>query len=315
MNKELSNNIAVKIFTICLHDIVNSQGNDEYYDFLKCSIREYGEEFPKNLLRKCIKQGVLFHFGRISFEKHFGFETFERCFLYEKNDNYFDIESVVIYLSELSELVNHHKFNENCGYIKLLNRQTNHAWLLYEEDNENNIIIDIHDNWDKSKFIQFVSRRIKMYSDLFYKISDKHSDKFEQVSHLYANYIHNQLFNSRVFCEIISNLICDIGFKNVKDKTTGKFLFKRRRLASFDKKILKKMLLERERNKCAICDEKITLKTMSIDHILPLSQGGCNDLCNLQATCETCNNRKNNSILPTNDSIPDHARLLYKKNH
>jgi len=39
---------------------------------------------------------------------------------------------------------------------------------------------------------------------------------------------------------------------------------------------------------CNMCQKNLTLKSMYIDHIVPLSAGGGNDLDNLQALCQPC---------------------------
>lgn len=42
---------------------------------------------------------------------------------------------------------------------------------------------------------------------------------------------------------------------------------------------------------CALCGED---KTPSIDHIIPISKGGSDDLSNLQVLCSSCNSKKGN---------------------
>jgi hypothetical protein len=46
---------------------------------------------------------------------------------------------------------------------------------------------------------------------------------------------------------------------------------------------------------CVYCEETLTPETVTIDHILPVSKGGTNDLSNLQPTCEPCNRAKGNN--------------------
>lgn len=48
-------------------------------------------------------------------------------------------------------------------------------------------------------------------------------------------------------------------------------------------------LAERDGFKCAICN---TTKELEIDHIIPFSKGGNDDLSNLQLLCRTCNAQK-----------------------
>lgn len=47
---------------------------------------------------------------------------------------------------------------------------------------------------------------------------------------------------------------------------------------------------------CACCGQKLTTKTMTIEHIIPIYRGGTNDMENLTALCPECNKRKNNLI-------------------
>ena len=45
--------------------------------------------------------------------------------------------------------------------------------------------------------------------------------------------------------------------------------------------------------KCAYCGTKLSFKEGQIDHIVPLSRGGSNDIGNLAWSCPHCNNKKN----------------------
>lgn len=48
---------------------------------------------------------------------------------------------------------------------------------------------------------------------------------------------------------------------------------------------------------CQLCGRKIDYCEMTLDHIYPLSMGGKDEMENLQCTCKTCNEFKDN-ILP-----------------
>ena len=45
--------------------------------------------------------------------------------------------------------------------------------------------------------------------------------------------------------------------------------------------------------KCSYCGIKLSFKEGQIDHIVPLSRGGSNDIGNLAWSCPHCNNKKN----------------------
>ncbi|MGM0686909.1 MAG: HNH endonuclease [Promethearchaeati archaeon] len=55
---------------------------------------------------------------------------------------------------------------------------------------------------------------------------------------------------------------------------------------------LKRLLLQESNGRCRICGVPITIHTMTIDHTIPLAEGGSNHTLNLQATCQACNTGK-----------------------
>jgi len=56
-------------------------------------------------------------------------------------------------------------------------------------------------------------------------------------------------------------------------------------------------------NKCVICGSDSTTSLLEVDHIIPVSKGGSNDLSNLQILCQACNNGKSDKI--DYDSLSD----------
>lgn len=52
-------------------------------------------------------------------------------------------------------------------------------------------------------------------------------------------------------------------------------------------------LINRDGNRCYLCLDVITSKTdMTIDHLIPKSQGGSDDIANLRIAHGKCNNAK-----------------------
>jgi hypothetical protein len=51
---------------------------------------------------------------------------------------------------------------------------------------------------------------------------------------------------------------------------------------------IKKAIWQRDRGKCVVCGSTYALE---IDHIIPISHGGTNDISNLSLTCRSCNQR------------------------
>jgi 5-methylcytosine-specific restriction endonuclease McrA len=52
-------------------------------------------------------------------------------------------------------------------------------------------------------------------------------------------------------------------------------------------------LLAAYRYRCAYCNRKLTRKTASADHVVPLGRGGTNWIANIVPSCLSCNQRKN----------------------
>lgn len=59
----------------------------------------------------------------------------------------------------------------------------------------------------------------------------------------------------------------------------------------------KKQLLKDNYGICAHCGKKLTLKTMTTEHIIPLSRGGKNEMENLTILCEKDNKKKRQSVI------------------
>jgi 5-methylcytosine-specific restriction enzyme A len=59
---------------------------------------------------------------------------------------------------------------------------------------------------------------------------------------------------------------------------------------------VRKYVFQRDKYQCQSCG-KTTLETnLTIDHIIPLSRGGQNDISNLQTLCFICNQQKTDKI-------------------
>ena len=62
----------------------------------------------------------------------------------------------------------------------------------------------------------------------------------------------------------------------------------------------KKMILDKCNAHCCHCGKGLTTKTMTIDHFIPISKGGSNDIENLFALCEDCNFSKSDFNISAN---------------
>ena len=63
----------------------------------------------------------------------------------------------------------------------------------------------------------------------------------------------------------------------------------------FDEETRKK-ILKKTNYCCAACGEKLTMVKHTVDHIIPISRGGTNDIENLIGLCKMCNSYKANLV-------------------
>lgn len=66
----------------------------------------------------------------------------------------------------------------------------------------------------------------------------------------------------------------------------------------------KDVILSKTSCKCARCGQLLTIDSMTVEHIVPLSKGGTNDIKNLVSLCYDCNQNKGNYILHPLDYYP-----------
>jgi len=62
------------------------------------------------------------------------------------------------------------------------------------------------------------------------------------------------------------------------------------------KKSIKSYIYERDGRKCRFCAKCLRFHQASLDHYLPRSKGGTNDIFNLILSCKKCNKLKKSSI-------------------
>ena len=60
---------------------------------------------------------------------------------------------------------------------------------------------------------------------------------------------------------------------------------------------IKKQVFAKFKNRCAYCGDRLTPETRTIDHIIPLSEGGSNYITNFFPACTQCNTLKSSLSL------------------
>lgn len=78
----------------------------------------------------------------------------------------------------------------------------------------------------------------------------------------------------------------------------------------------RKIIYQRADGRCQLCGRKIEFNNMTVDHIIPISKGGSNDMDNTEATCFPCNQFKSN-IFPAEfvDRITEIFLFQMEKKH
>ncbi|WP_448601928.1 HNH endonuclease [Thermoleptolyngbya sp.] len=64
---------------------------------------------------------------------------------------------------------------------------------------------------------------------------------------------------------------------------------------------VRRYVMERDRHQCNHCGAGSEQAELTVDHIIPLAQGGANDLSNLQVLCRRCNSTKRHGFDPKRD--------------
>ena len=80
----------------------------------------------------------------------------------------------------------------------------------------------------------------------------------------------------------------------VLDLDTDKVLYTRRKRRKQYSPEVRKIIYNKSDGRCELCGRKISFSEMTLDHIIPLDQGGADNINNLQSTCYACNRFKSN---------------------
>ena len=78
--------------------------------------------------------------------------------------------------------------------------------------------------------------------------------------------------------------------------TSGVIIGKIRNISQVAK-LSRKSLFLRDRGTCQYCETRLTLKSCTIDHVVPRSKGGCHEWKNVVLSCTYCNQKKGSQLL------------------
>ena len=131
----------------------------------------------------------------------------------------------------------------------------------------------------------------KITSTMPFKYLSKHLNEIKKNK---ENYFFEDFdLNENQRLELIE--LCNKKLKEYIKKRGIKKIFSHRTLASgiISGSVRYKVLL-RAKNRCESCGISSSKKALEVDHIIPRSKGGKDELSNFQALCYTCNSQKSN---------------------
>ena len=264
------------------------------FDKLKQHVR--GRVEPVEMLYKTINIGLLYHLGVWMIEDYFDFDHY---LLDTLEDEY-----RAWYLGDIVEAII--KFDKN----SIENESVKEAKNFLKK------IDDLYDVMDDTDYFDFLDseKGIEEISSCCNNIFVEFEAIIPEFRHLYSLAYAERVFHDRQLCAFISELLVTIGFDGMDSPhdTNPKQWIERQGWPKWTVKAVR----SRDRGRCAECGSDLTIELQNdenIDHIIPLSKGGTNDLVNLQLLCKTCNSKKYNSEQFVKTSIPPYLKSLREK--
>ncbi|HCZ9044009.1 TPA: HNH endonuclease [Vibrio alginolyticus] len=281
--KNLNMSISLKLFAYGIKNLHDPNWTGMIlYDRLKQHVR--GKVEPYDLLLKPLEKGFSYYLGQWIFEEYFSHEHVE----------YLHGEYKYWFIIDFCELIENHNLN-NCSNYEQLKLEVKKISDLYTNDED-----EYWEYLDSREFNRKVFR-------LFESYVTQNEAAINQVKLLYAAEFSDRMLHDRHLCFYTSCLLVEIGFDG-DDKGTGPKQWVRR---EYWPERVKTILRSRDRGKCTNCSADLVSELdgdVSIDHMIPISKGGCNDLINLQILCSKCNSSKSASLSKVSNSIPKYIR-------
>ena len=257
----------------------------DLFDHVKQHVR--GRVKPLGLLRKPLERGLLYLLGGWLYNEYFSSSRLESM----------EPEYQAWALEDFVEFLEHHELPAVSD--PLLTEVTSQLELVGEtfERGEGEYFNLLEELCNDSFFV-----------DRFDALLEQQMASVTKLRSEYAEDYSNRVLHDRQLCAYISQLIITIGFNGDDDDTGMPRAWVQRE--AWPERV-KTILRSRDRGACAHCGVNIVDELNAeghIDHIIPLAEGGSNDLVNLQLLCSTCNLRKATSIAIVRSSVPTYIQ-------
>jgi len=265
----------------------NFTGLDLFYRIKDCW---KGRDTPGDLLAKPLENGLAFKIGEWCFSTLFD-DISESAARYITT---LKAEDLLWFLEDIAEAAKvSGAFTNDKTFAPIL-ALTAEIEQLYETNEDA--------YW---KALQGTGR--KNLINMFLQFCDRESAALRSMRSLYAPEVADRILHDRQLCGFIAETVMNIGFDGETSEGIRTQWVEREAWPARVKVILN----ARDRGKCSFCGADILLELDAeghIDHMFPISQGGCNDLVNLQLLCSSCNLKKLAKQVETTNSVPQYIR-------
>jgi len=276
--------LALKLYSYGLQQLHDPNWTGiELYDRLKGHLR--GRTEPVELLWKTIPNGLLYHLGLWFYEAY----VLDDEFILSLEGEY-----RTWYLEDLLGAIVALGARENQKAIKSVVGSLERIWRLYDED-EGRYFDYLESQEGEHDLLQTNAALIRA-----------NWRRLTAAMPLYAANYADRVFHDRQLCEHIAKTVALIGFDGRPlegEDIEPRQWVERRRLPEWAREAIR----ARDRGKCSSCGVDIAWELegdQNFDHIVPLAQGGNNDLVNFQLLCAACNTKKNASRVDVISSVP-----------
>lgn len=226
--------------------------------------------------------------------------------------NFFKETPFAIYYIQRKIIDDYEATNEYIKQVMGISKNHNSVWIIDTEDIYKTIVrirdsIKINKN-SLNKNAEVFLRYSIVFRKMLSKVIDDNDTSFKEFkSILYpsqwelTNSDGTKMYDSLFIMGADSNI--DFNYEkaslDIRDKFDKKLksMIKKETNKSKRKPLdtrLRHEVFKRDNYKCKECGATNKEKTLHADHILPVSQGGCDELSNLQTLCDDCNLAKYN---------------------
>ena len=271
---------------LCLRDH-DFTGRDLFYRIKDCW---KGRDKPDDLLVKPLENGLAFKIGEWCFATLFDgiSESMAAPYVTTLKD-----EDLLWFLEDIAEAAKASGAFSGESFAPIL-ALTTQIQELYETD-------------EPAYWEALQGERRKNLIKMFLQFCKNESAALGSMRSLYAPEVADRILHDRQLCAFIAETVMNIGFDGeTSEGIRGQWVEREAWPAR-----VKIILNARDRGKCSSCGADIVMELDAeghIDHMFPISLGGCNDLVNLQLLCSSCNLRKLAKQIETTTSVPQYIR-------